>query len=347
MPRIPFGCKRVAQSIAVLIYVGYAQTERVRPSCASGKENPMARCGIIDLGSNSVRLDVYNVAPKEDKQGQRDFEHIFSSKKMAGLAAYTTDGIFSSRGIQVAKDVLGDLLDQAKDLDCKKVSIFATAVLRECKNSNDAVATLEGAIDKPIRLLSGEEEANLGFLGATSKSAMLHGTLLDLGGGSTELTCVKDGSDTLNLSLPLGCVKAYAQYVNLILPTAREVQCIKHIFNELLRQKADPSIYRCSVLHGIGGSVRATAKLAGAAFTGGYAPKAVSAKTVTTLLGMMENETHDFCHLAAKAVPDRLHTIGPGLAIIHAAMTTFDADTLQICKNGVREGYLVKYMLGE
>ena len=305
----------------------------------------MARYGIIDLGSNSVRLDVYEVAPKEDKQGQRDFEHIFSSKKMAGLAAYTTDGIFSSRGMQVAKDVLENLLDQAKDLDCKKMGIFATAVLRECKNSNDAVATLEGAIDKPIRLLSGEEEAHLGFIGATCKSAMSHGTLLDLGGGSTELTCVNDGSDTLNLSLPLGCVKAYAQYVNLILPTAREVQCIEHAFNELLRQKADPSIYRCGVLHGIGGSVRATAKLAGAAFTGGYAPKAVSAKTVTTLLDMMENEAHDFCHLAAKAVPDRLHTIGPGLAIIHAAMTTFGADTLQICKNGVREGYLVKYML--
>ena len=104
----------------------------------------MARLGVIDLGSNSVRLVVYETK-RED--AAKPFRTLVDEKKMAGLAAYVTDGARSSAGIARAVAVLGDLLKLADNLNCARVDIFATAVLRNCANSEAATAAIETAIN--------------------------------------------------------------------------------------------------------------------------------------------------------------------------------------------------------
>lgn len=147
----------------------------------------MARLGVIDLGSNSVRLVVYETK-RED--AAKPFRTLVDEKKMAGLAAYVTDGALSSAGIARAVTVLSDLLKLADNLNCARVDIFATAVLRNCANSKAATAAIETAINHRVRVLSAREEAHLGFVGASIGTPLAAGTLIDVGGGSTELTAL-------------------------------------------------------------------------------------------------------------------------------------------------------------
>ena len=139
----------------------------------------MARLGVIDLGSNSVRLVIYEA--RKDAAAPKPFRILADEKKMAGLSAYVVDGQFSTAGIERAA---GDHLKIARNLSCDRVDIFATAVLRNCANSAFAVAAIEEAIEHPIFLLSGEEEADLGLAGARIGQELGRGTLVDIGGGS-------------------------------------------------------------------------------------------------------------------------------------------------------------------
>jgi len=127
----------------------------------------MARFGVIDLGSNSVRLVIYEV--KRRGEGTKPFRALVDEKKMAGLAAYVSDGVFGDAGIRRATAVLEEHLKIARNLDCDRVDIFATAVLRNCTNTKEAVAAIEQAIHTPVRVLSAAEQssfAQAGFDGA-------------------------------------------------------------------------------------------------------------------------------------------------------------------------------------
>ena len=76
----------------------------------------------------------------------------------------------------------------------EKMEVFATAVIRNALNCEEAVAAIEEAAELPISLLSATDEAHLGFVGATCDRAIERGTLIDIGGGSTELTRIENGN---------------------------------------------------------------------------------------------------------------------------------------------------------
>ena len=174
----------------------------------------MARLGVIDLGSNSVRLVVYETK-RED--AVKPFRTLVDEKKMAGLAAYVTDGALSNAGIARAVAVLGDLLKLADNLNCARVDIFATAVLRNCSNSHKATAEIEEGIGMRIAILSNEEEAHLGYLGAKLDQSLETGTMVDIGGGSTDIAVISMGGRVKAASLPVAgnafdsCIAQYVQ----------------------------------------------------------------------------------------------------------------------------------------
>ena len=241
----------------------------------------MARLGVIDLGSNSVRLVVYETK-RED--AAKPFRTLVDEKKMAGLAAYVTDGALSSAGIARAVTVLGDLLKLADNLNCARVDIFATAVLRNCANSEAATAAIETAINHRVRVLSAREEAHLGFVGASIGTPLAAGTLIDVGGGSTELTALASDGDHAGISIPFGCVLAYANYVRCIIPTPAECRTIADAFRKELQALPNLEGYRSERLYGIGGSVRALAKMVAAVWGDDTRPKSISRKELETFL---------------------------------------------------------------
>ena len=112
---------------------------------------------VIDVGSNTVRLCVYDVLCPE----KRKFKTIMNRKIMAGLAAYIVDGAFSDEGIAEAILAVRKCIKRASYLSPDRIDVFATAVLRNISNSAQAIAAIEQGAGCSISLLSNADEAHL------------------------------------------------------------------------------------------------------------------------------------------------------------------------------------------
>src|SRR5699024_6882114 len=118
------------------------------------------KCGIVDLGSNTIRLSIYHW------EG-RQFKLLMNKKEMAGLAGYIKDGVLSDRGILVACQVLSGFKALLENFDIRDIHVFATASLRNIVNTEDALDTIRAVTGVTVEVVSGSDEATLSFLGAT------------------------------------------------------------------------------------------------------------------------------------------------------------------------------------
>lgn len=157
----------------------------------------MANYGVIDLGSNSVRLVIFDVKDGISKKKPitcKDFRSIINDKVMAGLSAYVEAGEFTQEGIARAVDVLSGHLKRARYFNCVRTDIFATAVLRNCTNSRKAICAIEEAIGAPVNLLSARDEAHLSFAGASCDRTIEKGTVVDLAAGQPNSSASRKGA---------------------------------------------------------------------------------------------------------------------------------------------------------
>ncbi|MDM8288459.1 exopolyphosphatase [Slackia piriformis] len=308
----------------------------------------MPNYGIIDLGSNTVRMCIYEVrnSKQTEYRKKKDFRTIINHKIMAGLAAHVEDGLMTAQGIDHAVSVLSGHLRRAEYFNCKRLDIFATAVLRNCDNSHEAVRLIERRIGHDIRILSCADEAHLGFVGAMSAEPLGDGTLIDIGGGSTELTCIRDGKDSNNVSIGQGSLSSYANHIDLVLPTEEEARAIVDAFDEKLEETVGKKRdrYRSKQFYGVGGAVRAAAKML-AEVDRTERPEVITPEDLDRIVELYRENTRAFAHLAVKATPDRVHTLLPGCLILRRALREFGAENVRVCGGGVREGYLIERIL--
>ncbi len=156
------------------------------------------RFGIIDIGSNSVRLVIYEGA-------KRNPVPIFNEKVMAGLGAELSEtGRLDPRGIERAIRALKRFSALLVQLDVEQTAMVATAAVRDAEDGRAFAAEVEAATGLRLRVLSGKEEAQYAALGVLSGIPAADGITGDLGGGSLELVDLKDGKMGKGETLPLG-----------------------------------------------------------------------------------------------------------------------------------------------
>ena len=135
--------------------------------------------------------------------------------------------------------------------------------------------------------------------------------MVDLGGGSTELIRVEEGRDFDDVSIGQGSLSSYAEYVKFVMPQADEVGAIERAFlDQVAKTPVDLKKYRAETLYGVGGSARAAAKLYAQMTGEPCRPKTLTPEHFDALLDLLENNPSKFAHLAARAVPERIHTVG-------------------------------------
>ena len=147
------------------------------------------KCGIADVGSNTIRLSIYRWEGTQ-------FKLLLNKKVMAGLAGYIKDGALSDSGILVACRTLSSYRALLDNFQVSKMHVFATASLRNISNTGEAVETIRDVTGIPVEVLSGDAEAALSFKGAVLPGGVSTGLLADIGGGSFELVSYEDMSIT-------------------------------------------------------------------------------------------------------------------------------------------------------
>lgn len=289
---------------------------------------------VIDIGSNSMRLTVYETAH------QADFRILFKEKIMAGLASYVEEGALSQEGIAQAIQGLLAFRETLAALDLPQAAVFATASLRNIGNTAQAVAAIEAATGFSIEVISGEEEARLGYAGAMEDLSLTDGLFVDIGGASTEVVSFAGGQLVWAASCPVGSLKLYRDHVKKILPSQGALDHMKKAIGQAMDQALQAPPPKGLPLICVGGTARAALKLAKRVCRLPQDTNRITREELEALCARLCAPQKAAAELILKVEPERIHTMVPGLLILRYMAETFGAGELIVSKYGVREGYL-------
>ena len=157
---------------------------------------------MIDIGSNSVRLVVYEAA-------KRNPVPLFNEKVLCGLGrSLATTGLLHEEGVERALRALSRFRAIAEQIGARRIEVIATAAAREATNGADFVRRAAKILGVDVSVISGVEEAELAANGVLSGFPGAAGLVADLGGGSLELIQLhKKKGPVGGATLPLGALR--------------------------------------------------------------------------------------------------------------------------------------------
>lgn len=288
---------------------------------------------LIDMGSNSIRLTVYDV-------NHEGFRVLFKEKVMAGLAGYVEKGKLSSAGIDCACQSLKRLTEILEALEIEKLSVFATASLRNISNTKEAVDQIKERTGLCVDVISGEEEAKCGFYGALYDVEPKSGVFVDIGGGSTELVrFVKNQVQTVE-SVPFGSLKLYRECVERILPTKECNIRLEETILESFQREFFDEVSHCKHLICVGGTARAALKLCKKLFDLTDEVRSIARRQLDTLVKLLRTGERTAADIILRYEPERIHTLIPGVMILFHIADQLEVEDITVSHYGVREGYL-------
>ena len=296
------------------------------------------KIAIVDLGSNTIRLSVYHTLP----DGR--FELLFSEKEMAGLVSYVRGGRLSPEGIQRACTGIRDFQGLLRQFDMGAPHVFATASLRNIRNTEEAVAQIREATGVEVDVISGELEAKLGYYGTSLATNLRDGAVFDIGGGSTEILEVRGGEIRKAQSLPIGSLALFNTCVDGLWPKKKELKKIRTAVVSALKEAWLPE-QRVEKVCGVGGTARAVLKIANAWYEKPAGNRSLTPAEVRRLTRLLLERDHQARKLILRSCPDRVHTILPGMMLMNTLTEKLCCGELYISPYGVREGYLCHKLL--
>ncbi|WP_116002589.1 Ppx/GppA family phosphatase [Consotaella salsifontis] len=287
---------------------------------------------VVDIGSNSVRLVIY--------EGHTlALTPLFNEKALCGLGrGLAQTNRLSNQAMELSLAALKRFKALAAQSGAEKVYPIATAAAREAENGREFIAAAEEAIGRPITILSGQDEAHYAAQGILSGFYAANGVVGDLGGGSLEVVRVADGKIDEGMTMPLGGIRLQDLSGNSI-ATAKAI--------------ADSHISTCSIavqgqgkrlpFYAVGGTWRNLAKLL--MQQTGYPLHVMHAYTqpadvwVPFLDAVIANDPEKLPGIAAVS-KNRRTLLAFGAVALRAVIRHIQPSSINLSALGVREGFL-------
>ena len=302
---------------------------------SKGAEVP-PRTAIIDIGSNSIRLVVY--------QGPKRLPAIlFNEKVLAGLGrGLAESGRIAPGAMATARVALTRFAGVAREMQVTELRTVATAAVRDAANGEQLVAIAHG-IGLTVEILSGEQEATAAGYGVLSATPEADGIVGDLGGGSLELIRVRGGAVLDRVSLPLGVLR--------VAPLRAKGQgALNRVVARAIKDAGWEGAGRGLPLYLVGGSWRALARL-DMHLTGyplpvihGYCMTADAVARLGRTIAHSDKQR-------LRAVPGlsggRIATLAEAAAVLAALLTAIGAERTVVSAYGLREGLLYERLSPE
>ncbi|HXJ00096.1 MAG TPA: Ppx/GppA phosphatase family protein [Micropepsaceae bacterium] len=160
-----------------------------------GRYQPFA---VVDIGSNSVRLVIY-------EGPWRHAAALHNEKAICAIGRnMVSTGNLDEEGMAFALETLARFRELSEGHNVRDTGAVATAAARDAGNGREFIRRAEKALGRPIRILSGEEEARIAAEGTLAGIPDADGLVADLGGGSLDMVTVKDGKTGSAGTLPFG-----------------------------------------------------------------------------------------------------------------------------------------------
>lgn len=300
----------------------------------------MERIGIIDLGSNSVRLVIIDI---DDKGAHHQIENLKETVRLA--AGIDEEGALSSEAIDYAVETIKLFANFCKARRVDRIIAVATAAVRQAVNRQQLVDKLKTATGISFRVLSGEEEAHLGYLGVVNTIFYTDGLMADLGGGSLKLVSFCDRIKENALSEDFGVVTLTNYYDLADKPSPDNISKLEKFLQD--RFGSVPWLTGKEPMIGLGGTFRSLARVIRK--RKGYLPD------ITDGLELSLKDIEDvYQMLAGMSLEQRTRVPGmeraradisvAGTAVIYHLFKASERSKLITSTSGIRDGLLYEYL---
>jgi exopolyphosphatase / guanosine-5'-triphosphate,3'-diphosphate pyrophosphatase len=302
------------------------------------------RVAVVDIGSNSTRLLIADVDATSETVGE-----VLRRSQVTRLG----DGV-DSRGYlsdEAIDRVLGTLAEYRREIDahsCEANLAVLTSAVRDAANGAAFAARVRDQFGLDARVLTGEEEAQLTFLGAMSDrldgdpKAAEPTVVIDIGGGSTEFVVGRGRVAGFHVSLPVGVVRMSERHIHSDPPAPEQLQALALDVRRIFMSGLPPQ-ERAPVKRSIAVAGTATSAAAIDQELDPYEPARVHGYTL--LLGTVEMllaRTADMTEQQRRELvgldPDRAPTIVAGMIVLAEALRAFELDEVTISEHDILLG---------
>jgi exopolyphosphatase / guanosine-5'-triphosphate,3'-diphosphate pyrophosphatase len=281
------------------------------------------RLGVLDVGSNTIRLLVATVERGEVVALGKEKVRLPLGEEIERY------GAVSDLHVAAAAKAVRKLCKTARELGVESLDVFLTAPGRQSENAAELVAALRRAAGAPVRVLSTEQEGRLAYAGAVATAPLtLPGRIAvcDVGGASTEVAVGSpDGAPDWVASVALGSVRLTARVLDGERPTSTRLETARAETKKAFAGVAPPP---AETALAVGGSARAARRLVGPELSAGALAEAlrlVAAKQPPTI-----SRRYGIDRARARILP-------AGLVLLAEVQRRLGVP-LHVCDGGIREG---------
>ncbi|MGB5341080.1 MAG: Ppx/GppA family phosphatase, partial [Thermoanaerobaculia bacterium] len=303
----------------------------------------MQRRGIVDLGSNTARLVDFLLEPGE---WYRLAHQIRQPVRLGqGLGK---DGLISENAMQRAEMALELFAQYATSTGLGRLEVLGTSALRDASNSDEFIRRV-AHLGLDIRVLSGEEEARLGVLAVANGFDFEDAAVMDLGGGSAQLSLMKGRQFDSGQAYPLGAVRLTERFLLSDPPKRQQVMDLEAAVAAALGGVVQSIREQGLPLVAMGGTIR---NLARAVQKEQQYPLLERVHGYFLSRGDLEGLADRLLGLKSKKrsrIPgiksDRADVIVAGALVYRWLLQQSDLEGVWISGSGLREGALLRHLL--
>jgi len=301
----------------------------------------MPRYAAIDIGSNSIRMEVAEVVsgqPARELASEREVTRL-------GESVFRT-GAVSEEATRAACAVLARMATLYRKLDVVGVRAVATSAIRDTRNPHEFLSRASEAAGTPVEIISGREEARLIYLGVESiwPQAGKRTLAIDIGGGSAEIIGAEDGVLQQAFSKPLGAVRLREIFLKDDPPKPLQL----HQMHEYIQAKLDGPVRRLG--HAAWDRAIATSATAAAVahavarVPGSRRDEIDRLRVPTPQVAKLYRRLLELNLAGRRRItgigPRRAEIIVPGIAVLLDFLREFQLPAVYYCRAGVRDGII-------
>jgi exopolyphosphatase / guanosine-5'-triphosphate,3'-diphosphate pyrophosphatase len=287
------------------------------------------RAGVIDIGSNTMRLLVA-------RHGRRGLDPILSRRAYVGLATdIERDGWISDEKLAQVQELAARYTVLARDSGADRLEVLVTSPGRQSGNAPELHAALAKATGGRVRQLSAEEEGRLAYAGAVGacRSVPESIAVIDLGGGSTQVMVGTREAPAWLRSLDLGSLRLTERFVHSNPPIPSVLDAVACVVEKEFESLTPP--LPLSAL-ATGGTARALRRMVG---------RRLGEKNLNAVLALLTAKTAEEVAADYEVLVERARVLPAGTIVLREAHRRLGVK-LEVARGGVREGAL-RGVLGE